>query len=182
MSATMMASSEVGVLPLHTTTEGLQRHKSKTKRTRSSNPLRTSDTPHSDRSSKTSTNSYGTAASPTYVSRPGPNVRTNSAPSLPLSKGQPSTDLNSNLNSYSYRDSVTSIKDDPFFRNYQTPQSVSLAKELRSASYSSSGRDDDNLDSPPAWTNKKSATSTQTAVSVKPKALIYVELRTALMN
>lgn len=39
----------------------------------------------------------------------------------------------------SIRDSVASIKDDPFFRNYQTPQSVSLARELRSASHNSNG-------------------------------------------
>lgn len=31
------------------------------------------------------------------------------------------------------RDSVASLKDDPFFRNYQTPHSVSLSRELRSA-------------------------------------------------
>jgi hypothetical protein len=36
---------------------------------------------------------------------------------------------------------VASIKDDPFFRNYQTPNSVSLARELRSATYSERMRD-----------------------------------------
>ncbi|KAL2073378.1 hypothetical protein VTL71DRAFT_10702 [Oculimacula yallundae] len=40
------------------------------------------------------------------------------------------------LLAYAHRDSVASIKDDPFFRNYQSPNSVSLARELRSASYS----------------------------------------------
>lgn len=40
------------------------------------------------------------------------------------------------LRAYVHRDSVASIKDDPFFRNYQTPNSVSLARELRSATYS----------------------------------------------
>jgi hypothetical protein len=39
---------------------------------------------------------------------------------------------------YNIRDSVTSIKDDdPFFRNYQTPQSVGITRELSSAKYSS---------------------------------------------
>lgn len=33
-----------------------------------------------------------------------------------------------------YRDSVFSLRDDPFFRNYTTPQSEVLARELRSAS------------------------------------------------
>lgn len=36
--------------------------------------------------------------------------------------------------SHVYRDSVLSLKDDPFFRSYTTPQSEVLARELRSAS------------------------------------------------
>jgi hypothetical protein len=167
MSGTMMASGEVGVLPIHATSDGLQRHKSKTKRTRSSNPLHASDPPRSDRNSKASTASSGTGSSSTQSSRLGPSQRTNSTPSLPLSKAQLSTESNNKPHSSSYRDSVTSIKDDPFFRNYQTPQSVSLAKELRSASYSSNGRDDDSIDSQPAWTNKRSAAGTQGAASVR---------------
>lgn len=52
------------------------------------------------------------------------------------------------LDEYSPRDSVSSIKDDPFFRNYQSPHSVSLGRELTSASheYSKSLRDDDDDD------------------------------------
>ena len=37
---------------------------------------------------------------------------------------------------HSQRDSLKSIRDDPFFRNYQSPHSVSLARELRYARYS----------------------------------------------
>jgi hypothetical protein len=162
----MMASGEVGVLPIHSTSDGLQRHKSKTKRTRSSNPLHASDPPHSDRNSKAATTSSGMGGSSTHSSGPDPSQRTNSAPSLPLSKVQLSTEANNKFHSSSYRDSVTSIKDDPFFRNYQSPQSVSLAKELRSASYSSNGRDDDGVDIQPSWVNKRSAAGTQGAASV----------------
>lgn len=36
--------------------------------------------------------------------------------------------------SHVYRDSVLSLKDDPFFRNYTSPQSEVLARELRSLS------------------------------------------------
>ncbi|KAI9718219.1 MAG: hypothetical protein M1812_004209 [Candelaria pacifica] len=32
---------------------------------------------------------------------------------------------------HEYRDSTTSIRDDPFFRSYQSPQSIRLAKELK---------------------------------------------------
>jgi hypothetical protein len=78
---------------------------------------------------------------------------------------------------------VTSIKDDPFFRNYQTPQSVSLAKELRSASYSSNGRDDDGVDNQPSWVNKRSATGTQGAASVRFSTCYkWSELRIALIH
>ncbi len=162
----MMASGEVGVLPIHKSSDGLQRHKSKSKRTKSSNLLRASDPPYSDRTSKASSAS-GTGSSTPQASRPGPNSRTHSAPSLPLNKVPFSTEPINNLHPSSYRDSVASIKDDPFFRNYQTPQSVSLAKELRSASYSSHGRDDSGLDNFPGWINKRSAAGTQMAASVR---------------
>jgi hypothetical protein len=163
----MMASGEVGILPIHTSSDGLQRHKSKTKRTKSSNPLRTSDPPRGDRTSKASSASSGTGSSAPHSSRPGLNSRTNSAPSLPPSKAQLPTESNNNLHSSSYRDSVTSIKDDPFFRNYQTPQSVSLAKELRSATYSSHGRDNNGVDNLPGWINKRSTAGTQAAANVR---------------
>ena len=42
---------------------------------------------------------------------------------------------------YHPRDSVASIKDDPFFRHYQTPQSVSQGRELMAATYEHSDED-----------------------------------------
>lgn len=179
----MMASGEVGVLPIHATSDGLQRHKSKTKRTRSSNPLCASDPPRTDHNSKASTASSGIGSSSTHNSRQGPSQRTNSAPSLPLSNPQLSTESNTKLHSSSYRDSVTSIKDDPFFRNYQSPQSVSLAKELRSASYSSNVRDDDSVDNQPSWVNKRSTAGTQGAASVRFSICYkWSELRITLIH
>jgi len=170
----MMASGEVGILPIHTSSDGLQRHKSKTKRTKSSNPLRTSDPPHSDRTSKASSTTSGTGSSTSHTSKPGPNTRTNSAPSLPLNKAQLSIDSSNNFHPSSFRDSVASIKDDPFFRNYQTPQSVSLAKELRSATYSSHARDDNSVDHLPGWINMRSTAGTQAVASVRlPAYYLY---------
>ncbi|TVY49626.1 Ras guanine nucleotide exchange factor A [Lachnellula occidentalis] len=51
-------------------------------------------------------------------------------------------------NGHEQRDSITSVQDDPFFRNYQSPHSVSLAKELRSATYSNRHRDDGTPEEP----------------------------------
>lgn len=162
----MLASGDAGVLPTHSTSENLQRHKSKSKRTRSSNPLRASDPARSDRTSKVSTTTSGTGTSSINVSRPNLKGRTNSAPSVPLSKPQPPSDSNNNPYSDNYRDSVTSIKDDPFFRNYQSPESVLLAKELRSASHPWNVRDDEGLDNPSAWINKRSTPASQATASV----------------
>lgn len=153
----MIASGEVGVLPIHTPSDGIQRHKSKSKRTKSSNPLRASDPPRSDRTPKAPT------VSDLHGSRPGAKPRTNSAPSVSISKTQPASESTGNQHSYSYRDSVTSIKDDPFFRNYQTPQSISLARELRSASH---GRKDD-VENPPAWSKKRSTAGSPVTGSVR---------------
>ncbi|TVY31175.1 Ras guanine nucleotide exchange factor A [Lachnellula hyalina] len=61
---------------------------------------------------------------------------------LTLSFGQGS-------NGHEQRDSITSVQDDPFFRNYQSPHSVSLAKELRSATYMNRYRDDGTPEEPP---------------------------------
>ncbi|KAG4431249.1 hypothetical protein IFR05_013271 [Cadophora sp. M221] len=73
-------------------------------------------------------------ATPRTSLRPGLASR-NSAPlaSARIAEQPPFED---DLRAYVHRDSVASIKDDPFFRNYQTPNSVSLARELRSATYS----------------------------------------------
>jgi hypothetical protein len=49
---------------------------------------------------------------------------------------------------YRPRDSVASIKDDPFFHHYQTPQSVSLNREMMTATYEREEDDDSELVSP----------------------------------
>ena len=49
---------------------------------------------------------------------------------------------------YRSRDSVASIKDDPFFRHYQTPHSVSLGRELMAATYEREEDEDAELVSP----------------------------------
>ena len=162
----MLASGEVGVLPINSTSDNLQQHKSKSKRTRSSNALRASEPPRSDRMSKASTTSSGTITSSSNVSRYSQKPRTNSTPNIPLGNSQSSSESNSNPFSDNYRDSVASIKDDPFFRNYQTPQSVLLAKELRLASRPSNSKDDAELDNPPTWINKRSAPASQATASV----------------
>jgi hypothetical protein len=49
---------------------------------------------------------------------------------------------------YRPRDSVASIKDDPFFRHYQTPHSISLGRELMAATYEREEDEDAELVSP----------------------------------
>jgi hypothetical protein len=127
-----MASNDV--LPQH----------SKSKRGRSSNPA----TDHISNVSPTLSNSTPRTARPSLASR------TSSAPLLPAIKVKSPNLLSGegqvdDVDLYSVRDSVASIKDDPFFRNYQTPISAALARELRSAAYSERLRDGKSPHDPP---------------------------------
>ena len=71
------------------------------------------------------------------------------------------------FDAYSHRDSVTSIKDDPFFRNYQSPHSVSLARELRSATYSLQDlRDEDAEEEPPPRSTRRPSADTSNSVNL----------------
>ncbi|KAF7873945.1 hypothetical protein EAF04_002617 [Stromatinia cepivora] len=141
------------------------------KRSKSSNPLRT-DSQRIHRSSRAlSVSPPSAGASTTFGlrSRPGLGSRTASAPFVPLSRGSGSGSLDPrfsttieddseeglDLHARSYRDSVASIKDDPFFRNYQSPSSVSLARELRSATHSDRSHDDDVFKNSPPRSNKR---------------------------
>jgi hypothetical protein len=128
-----MMASNLGSVPIYSNPDSLKRHKSKSKRTRSFTSTRNSDTPRSSSNAATASLEPSTL----HSARPALNSRTSSAPIVPL---------NSGVSTYSQRDSVTSIKDDPFFRNYQNPQSVLLANELRTASYTSQSHDDDAAD------------------------------------
>jgi hypothetical protein len=116
---------------------------------------------HSSTSSRTSSNP---SAASVARSRPALAARNNSAPSVPLSSTSTNTTTTTstirdpkvvdaddlpNLHSHSHRDSVASIKDDPFFRNYQSPHSVSLNREMMAASYEEDDDDDDDEDDSP---------------------------------
>jgi hypothetical protein len=114
---------------------------------------------HSSTSSRTSSNP---SAASVARSRPALATRNNSAPSVPLSSTNTNTTTTTirdpkvvdaddlpNLHSHSHRDSVASIKDDPFFRNYQSPHSVSLNREMMAASYEEDDDDDDDEDDSP---------------------------------
>ncbi|KAK6602557.1 ras guanyl-nucleotide exchange factor [Botrytis cinerea] len=142
------------------------------KRSKSSTPLRTGSQrfQRSARTLSVSPPSAGPSETFGLRSRPGLGSRTSSAPFVPLSSGGGGGSLGSprfstpieddteealDLHARSYRDSVASIKDDPFFRNYQSPHSVSLARELRSVIYSDRSHDDDALKNPPPRSNKR---------------------------
>jgi hypothetical protein len=102
--------------------------RTRSKRTRSTTASR--EPHHGDRSKASATSS-----STPRTSRPGLTSRTSSAPLVPLASSTKLLVIEDDLDDYSQRDSVASIKDDPFFRNYQSPSSVSMANELRSATY-----------------------------------------------
>lgn len=78
-----------------------------------------------------------------------PVTRTSSEPLTPTSKEPKYLNFDEDFNVYEKRGSIASVQDDPFFRNYQSPHSVSLAKELRSANNSDLFRHDDILNEPP---------------------------------
>jgi hypothetical protein len=105
--------------------------RSKSKRTRSSHTLRESS--RKDHNPKTLT----------ATTRPHLTERTSSAPLVPVSrdKGPDLMTTGNETDRYKHRDSVASISEDPFLRNYRTPNSVSLARELRSATYSEHSHD-----------------------------------------
>jgi hypothetical protein len=100
------------------------------------------DPNRSNRSPKSST-SNSTPRSP----RPGASPRTASAPLLPLLKDTNPQTADDDL--YKHRGSVVSILDDPFFKHYDSPQSVNLSKEMRSATQRPrQGEEDSELPSP----------------------------------
>jgi hypothetical protein len=142
---------QVGLLPSRT----------KSKRTRSSNSSRD---PHGERASKASPTS--TSSIP-RTSRPSLANRTSSAPLVPLTGHPKLLAVDDDFDAYSHRDSVASIKDDPFFRNYQSPHSVSLARELRSATYSQQRlRDEDVPEEPPPRSTRRPSADNSNSVNL----------------
>lgn len=143
---------QVGLLPSRT----------KSKRTRSSNSSR--DPHHGERTSKASPTS--TSSTP-RTSRPSLAHRTSSAPLVPVTGHPKLLAADDDLDAYSHRDSVASIKDDPFFRNYQSPHSVSLARELRSATYSQQRlRDEDVPEEPPPRSTRRPSADNSNSVNL----------------
>jgi hypothetical protein len=106
-------------------------------RTKSSNSAK-----ESQRGERLSKASPATTSSTPRSARPNLTARTSSAPLVPLAKDPKLSIADDEFDEYNHRDSVASLKDDPFFRNYQSPDSVSIARELRSAAYSERLRDE----------------------------------------
>jgi hypothetical protein len=90
-------------------------------------PANSSRDPNRGKGSPKSSTSNSSPRSP----RPGPSPRIASAPLLPLLKDTKPQTTDDDL--YKHRGSVVSILDDPFFKNYQSPQSVNLSQEMKSA-------------------------------------------------
>jgi hypothetical protein len=129
---------EVSLLP--------NRRSSTSKRVRSSNTSR--EVPRGIRTTKHSVSSNSTPRS----ARPSLATRIASAPLVPSNRDLNLLGVEEQSNADNHRDSVASIKDDPFFRNYQSPHSVSLARELMSEHL----HDEDDLPgNPPPRSNKR---------------------------
>jgi hypothetical protein len=140
------------------------------KRTQSTNPLRT-ESHRAQRSARTLSVSPPTIPTTTGPrTRPGLGSRTSSAPLTTGGIVDPkfSTTREEDSDGRSYRDSVASIKDDPFFRNYQSPHSVSLARELRSATYEEHSHNDGVFKDPPPRSNKRPSVDHSVNIPVRP--------------
>lgn len=121
--------------------------RTKSKRTRSSQ----SKDGHRERLQKKSSSPNSTP--PRSTTRPSLASRTASAPLVPSLLDHKVEILGFESDGHNHRDSITSIKDDPFFRNYQSPQSVSLARELISATHTQKLRDEGSPQDPAMQTS-----------------------------
>ena len=135
--------------------------RTKSKRTRSSNSHH-----NGERASKASAlASPASTGSTPHASQPNLISCTSSAPLGPLSNNQNKLEaIDDDVYAYSPRDSVASIREDPFFRNYQSPHSVSLGRELRSATFSQQRlRDEDMLEDPHPRSERRPAATADTS-------------------
>lgn len=137
----------VGLLPAHTK---LTRPRVKTSRAQ-----RSEGSPQAS-----PTTSPASSSATPRSARPAYSTRTNSAPLVPSSRTQATPDIDDEPNLYSHRESFASVQDDPFFENYRSPRSVSLAKELRSAAYSRRLMEED--DPPPRSSKRPSVDNSVT--------------------
>lgn len=108
--------------------------------TRSSN----SKDRHRERLRKKSITPESTVSNvPSSPTRTGILERTASAPPVPSKREVQIAILGGSSDGHAHRDSISSIRDDPFFKNYQTPHAISLARELRAAAtYSENPRNE----------------------------------------
>ncbi|KAH6682938.1 ras guanine nucleotide exchange factor domain-containing protein [Halenospora varia] len=141
----------VGLLPAHTK---LTRPRVKTSRAQ-----RSEGSPQAS-----PTTSPASSSATPRSARPAYSTRTNSAPLVP-SRTQATPDIDDEPNLYSHRESFASVQDDPFFENYRSPRSVSLAKELRSAAYSGRFMEEDD---PPPRSSKRP--SVDNSVTLPPQS------------
>lgn len=80
---------------------------------------------------------YAGSTQKTITTAPSPAPRTNSSSNtlgVSINRENASLSRSPAAHANAYRESFLSLKDDPFFRNYTSPQSEVLAKELRSLS------------------------------------------------
>ena len=101
--------------------------------------------------------------------RPEPSPRTASAPLVPSSRDVAPQITDEDLQNY--RGSIVSIQDDPFFRHYQTPQSVTLSKEMRSAAVQRSRHEEEDTDLPSPHSGTRNAVDTSVNLPVRPSPL-----------
>jgi len=129
-------------------------NRTRSKRTKPSNSAK-----ESQRGESLSKALPATTSSTPRSARPNLTARTSSAPLVPLAKDPKLSIADDEFDEYHHRDSVASLKDDPFFRNYQSPDSVSIARELRSAAYSERLRDEGEEEGipeePPPWSARR---------------------------
>ncbi|KAG0646259.1 Ras guanine nucleotide exchange factor A [Hyphodiscus hymeniophilus] len=146
--------------PIHTPA------RDRSKRTRSPHSSRD---PHHEGASKPPPTT--TSSTSPRTARPSLASRTTSAPQVPAVIPSKSLVEDDDFEPYSFRDSVTSIKDDPFFRNYQSPHSVSLARELRSATYLQQNlREDDLPEGSPLRSTRRPSADTANFVNLPPQS------------
>jgi hypothetical protein len=159
----MLGSDKTGVPPAAS-------NRSTSRPSKSSNARRVSHTPRSERASKLAIESDRTEAGPTTmnVAQGTGNSNTNTQ-IVPLVDGTPRADgRNAHRLGHSQRESIASIKDDPFFRNYQTPQLLSLAQEERTAAHLPSTGEEHEVETAPTWINRRSNPASQAGASVCP--------------
>lgn len=147
---------EVGLLPARTSSKRIK------------SPTSSRDVPRRGDRERTSKTSQTSPSSTPRIARPSPSARTASAPQvLSLTDSNKFSPVGNESDAYGEeRDSLAPVKDDPFFRNYHTPHSVSLAREQRVAKYSESVRDEEIPKEPPSRSPRRPSEDTPVQLPV----------------